>query len=43
MASGIPSATRREYIHVGSNAASMLHTVEEGIPKPIFIAIFKRR
>jgi hypothetical protein len=35
MDSGIPSVTRREYILVGSNAASMLHTVTEAIPESI--------
>jgi len=41
MDSGIPSVTRREPILGGSNAASMLHTVTEEIPEPIFIALGK--
>ena len=42
MDSGIPSVTRREYIPVGSDAASMLHTVTEGIPDSILKVVCKR-
>jgi hypothetical protein len=43
MGSGTPSVTRRKYVLVGSNAASMLHTVTEGVPESIFIALGKVR
>jgi hypothetical protein len=39
MESGTPSVTRRELIHEGSNAASMLHTVTQGVPESIFVAL----
>jgi hypothetical protein len=35
----IPSVTRRKYVHVGSNAAFMLHTVTEGMLQSMFIAL----
>jgi hypothetical protein len=37
MDSIIHSGTRRKYIPVGSNAASMLHTVPEQMPESIFV------
>jgi len=39
MDSGTPYVTRRKYIPVGSNAASMLHTVSQGVPESIFVAL----
>lgn len=39
MDSGTPSVTRRKPVLGGSNAASMLHTVTEEVPKSIFIAL----
>ncbi len=43
MDSGIPSETRRKYVHVGSNAASMLHTVSDEIPESILGKIFQKK
>ncbi len=35
----IPSETRREYVHVGSEPASLLATVSEGITHPLALVL----